>query len=221
MSYEPKKTTFRKGSNKKEAQRHQNTTVWKPNKNSKKTKQINSLPVYGLCQRCTDVILWRKKFRKYKPLTTAKKCTGCQQRTIKEAYHVLCDNCARSKQVCAKCLESKQVIVTSDAIKSHTDLNKEQQDLEKMISMMTERERRSYLRKLVKEENSENEEDGSEDDLDGLDDDDLDSDLDSADIGSENSEEEKEEGDAHDIPPRQKNGTNEKLQEAMADKLAL
>ncbi|CAO3678412.1 unnamed protein product [Rhizopus microsporus] len=95
-------------------QAHQNTTAWKANKNSKKTRQIAALPVYGLCQRCTDVILWRKKYKKYKPLTTPKRCTGCQEKAIKEAYHVLCDNCARNRGVCAKCLESKEIITTKE-----------------------------------------------------------------------------------------------------------
>lgn len=73
MSTYEKKASNRKGNSAKKGQAHQNTTAWKANKNSKKTRQINALPVYGLCQRCTDVILWRKKYKKYKPLTTAKK----------------------------------------------------------------------------------------------------------------------------------------------------
>jgi hypothetical protein len=73
MSVYEKKSTQRKGNNKKTGQAHQNTTAWKPNKNSKKTRIINALPVYGLCDRCTEVILWRKKYKKYKPLTAPKK----------------------------------------------------------------------------------------------------------------------------------------------------
>ena len=73
MSSYENKGTSRKGNNRKTGQAHQNTTAWKPNKNSKKTREINALPVYGLCQRCTDVIMWRKKYRKYKPLTAVKK----------------------------------------------------------------------------------------------------------------------------------------------------
>ncbi|KAI7897850.1 uncharacterized protein BX663DRAFT_462965 [Cokeromyces recurvatus] len=148
MSTYANKVSSRKGNNSKKGQAHQNTTAWKANKNSKKTRQIAALPVYGLCQRCTDVILWRKKYKKYKPLTTAKKCTSCQEKAIKEAYHVLCDNCARSKGVCAKCLEKKEVLVTKDEIKTNVDEIKEEQELERMLSRMTLRQRRSYLRKL-------------------------------------------------------------------------
>ncbi|KAG2181809.1 hypothetical protein INT44_008625 [Umbelopsis vinacea] len=153
MSVYENKSTQRKGNNAKKAQAHQNSTAWKPNKNSKKTRIINALPVYGLCNRCTDVILWRKKYKKYKPLTAPKKCTSCQQKSIKEAYHVLCDDCACKRKVCAKCLESKE-IVTSDSllskseIKTDKDLQREGQELERLLNRMTLRQRRSYLRKL-------------------------------------------------------------------------
>ncbi|KAM3586565.1 intercellular trafficking and secretion, variant 2 [Umbelopsis sp. WA50703] len=152
MSVYEKKATQRKGNNKKGAQAHQNQTAWKPNKNSKISRTINALPVYGLCNRCTDVILWRKKYKKYKPLTAPKKCTSCQQKTIKEAYHVLCDNCASNKKVCAKCLESKEIVTEKSEIKSDRDLQKEEQELERLLSRMTLRQRRSYLRKLERGE---------------------------------------------------------------------
>jgi len=73
MSTYENKGSNRKGNNAKKGQAHQNTTSWKANKNSKKSREIAALPVYGLCQRCTDVILWRKKYKKYKPLTTVKR----------------------------------------------------------------------------------------------------------------------------------------------------
>ncbi|KAI9337188.1 hypothetical protein BD770DRAFT_373692 [Pilaira anomala] len=148
MSTYENKGSSRKGNTSKKGQAHQNTTSWKANKNSKKSLQIASLPVYGLCQRCTDVILWRKKYKKYKPLTTVKKCTGCEEKCIKEAYHVLCDNCARSKGVCAKCLESKDIINTKDEFKSNAEEMREAQERERMLDRMTLRQRRSYLRKL-------------------------------------------------------------------------
>lgn len=65
----------RKGNNAKKGQRHQNTKVYKNDLHdtSKKTKQINSLVVGGVCARCREVIEWRKKFNKYKPLSAPKK----------------------------------------------------------------------------------------------------------------------------------------------------
>ncbi|KAK9720717.1 hypothetical protein K7432_003950 [Basidiobolus ranarum] len=107
---ESKRASTRGSGAKKGAQKYQNTTAYRHNKNSKKTREINALPISGLCQRCLDVLEWRKRFRKYKPLTTAKKCVCCQQKAIKEAYHVLCNKCATEKKVCAKCQESKQIV---------------------------------------------------------------------------------------------------------------
>ncbi|CAO3598959.1 unnamed protein product [Absidia cylindrospora] len=163
MSTYESKATNRKGNNSKKGQAHQNTTSWKPNKNSKKTREINALPVYGLCQRCTDVILWRKKYRKYKPLTSVKKCVGCEQKNIKEAYHVLCNNCATEKKVCGKCLETKEIITDKEEIKSAADELKDEQELDRMLGKMTLRQRRSYMRKLERG-----------DDVEGINEDDLD-----------------------------------------------
>ena len=65
----------KKGNNTKKGQRHQNTKAFKNNLHdtSKKTKQINSLKVGGVCVRCREIIEWRKKYKKYKPLTAPKK----------------------------------------------------------------------------------------------------------------------------------------------------
>ena len=52
---------------------HQNKYAFKHNKNSKKTKKILSLPNTGLCKQCHEIIEWRKKYRKYKPLTTKRR----------------------------------------------------------------------------------------------------------------------------------------------------
>ncbi|KAG1472599.1 hypothetical protein G6F56_001443 [Rhizopus delemar] len=184
MSVYESKGSNRKGNNAKKGQAHQNTTSWRANKGSKKTREIAALPVYGLCQRCTDVILWRKKYKKYKPLTACKKCTSCQEKTIKEAYHVLCDNCASNKGVCAKCLESKEIITTKDEVKTSASELKEEQELERMLSRMTLRQRRSYMRKLERG-----------DDVTGIKpkNDDSDFEFDESDEEGEDTEEEEEE----------------------------
>ena len=69
----PEKISLRKGNNKKQGQAYKNVTAFKHNKNSKTTRKINALPINGLCQRCFDIVQWRKSFRKYKPLTAPKK----------------------------------------------------------------------------------------------------------------------------------------------------
>lgn len=65
----------RRGHNAKKGQRHQNTKAYKNDLHdtSKVTKQINGLVVGGVCARCREIIEWRKKFKKYKPLAAPKK----------------------------------------------------------------------------------------------------------------------------------------------------
>ncbi|KAF9437822.1 hypothetical protein BGZ76_010986 [Entomortierella beljakovae] len=190
-AYEPKKVSTRSGNTRKGAQAHKNTYAFHANKSSKITKKIAEMPVGGLCQKCVEVIMWRKKFKKYKPLTTMKKCVNCQQKAIKDAYHVMCNNCAGEKNVCAKCLESREIVPTN--IKTEKELIQEQVDLDRLLSSMTERERRSYLRKLERrkklgEEGEDGETNNLGDDNDSEDDDDDSEDDDSED---EDSDEEK------------------------------
>jgi len=72
-AYESNKSSSRRGCQKKGAQAHKNTYAFHANKSSKITKRIANMPVGGLCEKCVEVIMWRKKFKKYKPLTTMKK----------------------------------------------------------------------------------------------------------------------------------------------------
>lgn len=58
-----------RGNVKRGAPKHQNTFAFKHNPKSKKTERILSLPIRGLCEKCRKQIEWRKKYRKYKPLT--------------------------------------------------------------------------------------------------------------------------------------------------------
>ncbi|KAI3647106.1 hypothetical protein MP228_007327 [Amoeboaphelidium protococcarum] len=142
-------TTTRKGDNKKGAQKYKNVTAFKHNKNSKLTKKILSMPVNGLCQRCFDIIQWRKTYRKYKPLTQAKKCPDCDEKSVKEAYHVLCQACAQKKDVCAKCLQSKEIVEDLSQI----DTDKEVEKLKELClsSNLPERKKRTYLRRLERD----------------------------------------------------------------------
>ncbi|KAF9116024.1 hypothetical protein BGX27_005257 [Mortierella sp. AM989] len=158
--YESKKASTRKGNNKKGAQAHKNAYAFHANKSSKITKKIAAMPVGGLCEKCVEVIMWRKKFKKYKPLTTMKKCVHCEQKAIKEAYHVICNKCAGEKNVCAKCLESREIVPTN--IKTEKELIQEQVEHERLLSGMNERERRSYLRQMERRSKA----DGGEDDED-------------------------------------------------------
>lgn len=122
----------------------------------------------------------------------------CEQKAIKDAYHVMCNKCAGEKNVCAKCQESREIVPTN--IKTEKEIIAEQVELERLLSGMNERERRSYIRQMERkakkgeddeDEEGEDEEGEDEDeDEDGSDDDDED-DSDEDSDEDEDSEDEK------------------------------
>lgn len=59
----------------KRPQKHKNSRAFKNDLHdcSQKIKMINSLQLTGLCARCKETIEWKIKYRKYKPLSQAKK----------------------------------------------------------------------------------------------------------------------------------------------------
>lgn len=58
------------------AQKHQNKTVFKNDLHDKsdKIKKLNAMSINEVCKHCSDVIQWKIKYRKYKPLTAPKTC---------------------------------------------------------------------------------------------------------------------------------------------------
>ncbi len=93
----------RGGNNSKKGQKYQNTFAFKHNKNSLLTRKIKESPLDLLCKRCLEKLEWRINFRKYKPLTTASKCTKCENRNVYKAYRTLCDGCTLSSKCCSMC----------------------------------------------------------------------------------------------------------------------
>lgn len=138
----------KKGNNSKKGQKYQNTKAFKNNLHdtSKKMKQINSLKVGGVCARCREIIEWRKKFKKYKPLTAPKKCVRCQQKTIKHAYHTVCSECAQQAGVCEKCGEVQEITAKSEP----TPAERASEDfmLCQEMKSMTQRQRWTFFRHL-------------------------------------------------------------------------
>ncbi|XP_053322638.1 uncharacterized protein C9orf85 homolog [Spea bombifrons] len=94
-------------------QKHRNAIVFKNDKHdcSSRTKMLNSKSHDGVCQHCKDVLEWRVKFSKYKPLTQPKKCVKCLQKTVKDAYHIICKPCAIQLELCAKCGKKEDIVV--------------------------------------------------------------------------------------------------------------
>ncbi len=133
--------------------KHQNKFAFKHNPHSRLTLAIASIPATaGCCPKCTQIIEWRRKYRKYKPLTKPRKCTGCSQLTLRLAYHSLCVDCVGERTVCAKCGVGRE-----EAARMQQEL----EDLNKQIDLLvntkgsvpgfSERERRSMLRELLRD----------------------------------------------------------------------
>ncbi|XP_031561540.1 uncharacterized protein C9orf85 homolog [Actinia tenebrosa] len=142
----------RKGDCKKKPQKYQNAIAFKNDLHdtSKTTKLINSTPVVGVCTRCRDAIEWRKKFKKYKPLKAPKKCVKCEQKTIKQAYHIYCTKCAQQGGFCEKCGEVKEILAQPEP--SQQERAAQDSQLQQELKMLTERQRRTFFRHIEKGE---------------------------------------------------------------------
>lgn len=147
-------STSRGSQARKRPQKYQNRTVFKNDLHdtSHKTKLINSLEITGVCKRCKDIIEWKIKYKKYKPLLAPRKCVTCAQKTVKHAYHMLCAQCARDKHICAKCCKSIEDAATgTDIIEDNQDL-----DLKALLKDLPERKRRTLLRHINKQDGQQN-----------------------------------------------------------------
>ncbi len=75
---------------------YNNEFAFRHNPKSKKTASILASPIQYCCRRCHEKLVWRKTYRKYKPLTQPTSCNLCKKRNITAAYHTVCDNCSVS-----------------------------------------------------------------------------------------------------------------------------
>lgn len=87
------------------AQKHQNATAFKNtlHDTTAQMKKVLNLKIEHVCARCRDIIEWKIKYKKYKPLTVPRKCVKCGGKTVKSAYHITCSACAERLKICAKC----------------------------------------------------------------------------------------------------------------------
>ncbi|XP_074058975.1 uncharacterized protein C9orf85 homolog isoform X3 [Macrotis lagotis] len=94
-------------------QKHQNAFSFRNDKfdTSVQTKKINAKLHDGVCQHCKQVLEWRVKYSKYKPLSKPKKCVKCLQKTVKDSYHMICRSCACELEVCAKCGKKEEIVI--------------------------------------------------------------------------------------------------------------
>ncbi|XP_063311118.1 uncharacterized protein C9orf85 homolog [Pelobates fuscus] len=115
-------------------QKHRNASVFRNDKyeSNHLTKKLNSKLHDGVCQRCKDVLEWRVKFSKYKPLSQPKKCVKCLQKTVKDSYHIICRPCAMQLEICCKCGKEEDIVLpivpksqlTEDGSTAHNEEDK-------------------------------------------------------------------------------------------------
>ncbi|VFQ91987.1 unnamed protein product [Cuscuta campestris] len=140
------------GGGRKGPPKHQNSFAWKPNAG----KKINESElggrfkpyseITGVCARCKGQIDWKRKYGKYKPLTEPAKCQKCSKRNVRQAYHNICNACAKEHNVCAKCSCQVSHIIGRDL----SEVEAEKKILEEAIKNARERDRRSLLRSMNK-----------------------------------------------------------------------
>ncbi|CAF4475298.1 unnamed protein product [Rotaria socialis] len=169
-------------------QKYQNVSKFKNNMfdTSKMTKEINAIEHKGVCDHCKGVLEWKVHYRKYKPLTQAKKCVRCLEKNVIRAYYIMCDDCGAKDNLCCKCGLSQDAPIPRPV--PAVEEEREQAEFEVDIKFLRERQRRKFHRlmkqgmsgeeALAKLNVTPNKQTNGGDGEDDEDDDDDDSDLD-------------------------------------------
>eukprot|EP01059_Diplonema_ambulator_P006214 TRINITY_DN15958_c0_g1_i1.p1 TRINITY_DN15958_c0_g1~~TRINITY_DN15958_c0_g1_i1.p1 ORF type:complete len:204 (+),score=54.02 TRINITY_DN15958_c0_g1_i1:56-613(+) len=124
---------------------HQNQTAWVAHKHQEDLRLTDTQLEGWLdncCEKCVEVLQWRRKYGKYKSLAKPAKCHGCQERVVRHAYLGLCVPCARVKKACAKC-EGPFEIPHEEIVRMEKE-----RELRKQIADLPERFKRAAERKL-------------------------------------------------------------------------
>lgn len=110
---------------------HQNKFAFVANKHDSKAMAIVELPLGGVCAHCLDVLEWRKRMNRFKPIKNIGKCQVCQQRNITQvprglqllrmpvlsnlqSYHRICDGCATERGVSASAARAQRAFLCPD-----------------------------------------------------------------------------------------------------------
>lgn len=100
--------------NRSRSQKHQNETKFKNSLYG--VKNYNNTVITSVCQRCKEIIEWKIKYNKYKPLTVPKRCTLCNQKNVTQAYHILCKSCVTATGLCGRCGKVEFVTKTENKL---------------------------------------------------------------------------------------------------------
>lgn len=100
-------------------QAYRNTKKFDPNKYRLEKERLPREILLNMtnlcCRRCCEIINWKVEYGKYEPLRRSRKCNICTEKTISLAYHRICQECAKSNGLCAKCQKSPQDALTTDS----------------------------------------------------------------------------------------------------------
>jgi hypothetical protein len=142
-------STQRGNAQKTKAPKHKNKTVFKNDLHdtSHTIKKINELEFFGVCNRCKSIIDWKVKYKKYKPLTTKKKCVKCLEKKITDAYYIVCKDCCVTHKICSKCSKPSEELVFGE---TESERRKKDDQLQSELKMLSERQRRKFLRLVEK-----------------------------------------------------------------------
>lgn len=138
----------KKGNNTKQGQKHQNTFAFKHNKNSRLTRKIQEAPLDLLCEHCLQVLQWKIKYRKYRPLSTPGKCNLCELKNILKGHRMICDQCSKQHMLCSKCLNPCENFAKPSHISKHLRKTKKVSTFEEVVEFLKERQRRTVNRKI-------------------------------------------------------------------------
>jgi hypothetical protein len=127
----------------KRGQKHQNSFAYVPSKHNPHKVKIAEIKIINCCQKCVEVLQYKQRFGKYKPLKQPTKCIQCQQKTVLNAYHALCGKCAKDSGCCAKC----QISMEHEQEPDEKAIREKEREEQEMLKSLSERVRRSYIRK--------------------------------------------------------------------------
>ncbi|XP_070690247.1 uncharacterized protein C9orf85 homolog [Pempheris klunzingeri] len=110
-------------------QKHQNASAFRNDKYGAtvQVKKAKSKIHDGLCHHCKGVLEWKVKYNKYKSLTQPKKCVKCSQKTVKDAYHIICKPCSLELEICCKCGKKEDIVIP---VNSEVDQEEQKEDSE-------------------------------------------------------------------------------------------
>ncbi|XP_074494420.1 LOW QUALITY PROTEIN: uncharacterized protein C9orf85 homolog [Sebastes fasciatus] len=158
------------------SQKHQNNFAFRNDKYGAtvQVKLANSKIHDGLCQHCKGVLEWKVKYNKYKTLTQPKKCVKCSQRTVKDAYHIICKPCSLELDICCKCGKKENIVIPINSQEDKKEEEEEEEEEEKEKEKEDVEQKKKGRGRGKKDLDDLDSDDDDDDDLSDLGDDDDD-----------------------------------------------